>query len=310
MPRRFLVRRPAPTKRTVGSLIPVLLGLSVLACTDLAHTNPYDPLTPVQIEIVGPDSTHSYRQEVTYAARFTPAWPDAPMVWTSSSRFLQSFGDGRFLVGDRSATPRAVTITVTAGPHTQTRTVFVRQKPARVRMACGDTITAIDDTAPVCHALYDSAGFVLDVNAATAQAMVPASYEVRDQSVLALETGTTGPVVRARSPGSSLVVAHTALGSDSVAYLVRQVATDFSVAPACPWTVAVGDSMQIQVRDVVDRNTYPIASFSPFFLIALGGESYMRVTRDGWLHGIRLSFPLFVGAQVDQQLRGCNATVR
>ena len=63
----------------------LVIGFTFVACGDpYLHTNPYDPASPVEIAISGPDTLFSYSQLATYGAQVTPAFPDTAIEWASS----------------------------------------------------------------------------------------------------------------------------------------------------------------------------------------------------------------------------------
>ncbi|HEY2849245.1 MAG TPA: hypothetical protein VGI97_05165 [Gemmatimonadaceae bacterium] len=57
-------------------------GVLIVACGDpYMHTNPYDPVFPVEIDISGPDSIFSYEELAQYSAQTTPMFPDSAVTW-------------------------------------------------------------------------------------------------------------------------------------------------------------------------------------------------------------------------------------
>ena len=117
----------------------VALGLAAcaLACADLAHTNPYDPATPIEVEVSGPDSAHSFQQIIPFSYKSDPAWA-GPVGWkTSNVNLLHSYGDGRFGVVGFAASPNdTASVIVSLGTHTATHRVVVAQKVAGFTFAC------------------------------------------------------------------------------------------------------------------------------------------------------------------------------
>ena len=55
------------------------------ACGDpYLHSNPYDPLVPVAVTILGPATLFSYNERGQYSAQSTPAFPDTAFQFQSS----------------------------------------------------------------------------------------------------------------------------------------------------------------------------------------------------------------------------------
>src|SRR5512132_157859 len=106
--------------RSFCTLIAVALLLA--GCLDLAHTNPFDPKTPIDIEVTGPESATSLQQIVTYAYTSSPTWP-GPVVWRSTNEaLLHSLGDGRYGVVGAAAPPNdTASVLVLLGTHAATR---------------------------------------------------------------------------------------------------------------------------------------------------------------------------------------------
>jgi hypothetical protein len=119
------------------SLVPLALAAYTLACVDLAHTNPYDPETPFDVQVSGPDSAFSFQQIIPFSFTSDPEW-SGPVQWkTSNDKLLHSFGDGRFAVVGFAAPPNdTASVVVLLGTHTATHRVVVTQKVAGFSFAC------------------------------------------------------------------------------------------------------------------------------------------------------------------------------
>ena len=102
-------RRSAPL--TALALLTV-----AIACGDpYQHTNPYDPLVPVVVTVLGPDTLFSYREIGQYAAHSVPAFPDSAFQFGSvdSASLMPSMG-GAFISLAPPLYPQTRTVRVSA----------------------------------------------------------------------------------------------------------------------------------------------------------------------------------------------------
>lgn len=86
------------------------------ACGDkYLHTNPYDPVVPVTVDVAGPDTLFSYSQLGQYSAVSVPAFPDSSFAYASadSASFTPS-GRGRFASMAPPLYPASRTVRVSA----------------------------------------------------------------------------------------------------------------------------------------------------------------------------------------------------
>lgn len=111
-------------------------GLATLvACGDpYLHTNPYDPVYPVAVTVLGPDTIFSYSEIGNFSLQTDPAFPDTSVGFTvSDSVAFVPAGFGGF----RSAAPplypltRSVTVSGGVGAY-DTLAAFASQGQARV----------------------------------------------------------------------------------------------------------------------------------------------------------------------------------
>jgi hypothetical protein len=127
---------PHSRRSSVAPRVAVLLGVVILgaaiACGDpYQHTNPYDPLVPVTVTVLGPDTLFSYREIGQYSAQSIPAFPD--------SAFQFGSGDSASLVPSTGGA-----FTSLAPPlYPDTRTV-------RVSALIGQIDTLIDNQNQTC----------------------------------------------------------------------------------------------------------------------------------------------------------------
>ena len=75
--------RRSRIRRRQHALIGTAVLVALVACGDpYLHTNPYDPVFPVQFTIAGPDTLFSLGDVAQYSVQTNPAWPDTGFVWT------------------------------------------------------------------------------------------------------------------------------------------------------------------------------------------------------------------------------------
>jgi len=138
---------------------PAALGLVVLiACGDpYLHTNPYDPVVPVNITVTGPDTIYNSFELATFSAQSVPAFPDSAVSWNSDG--LQSAGGtGTFqavgqplwpayfaatvnaLIGkvDTTISINYTTVHLSIWRHVGSKQVVVTQRLTRIVLRCPD----------------------------------------------------------------------------------------------------------------------------------------------------------------------------
>jgi hypothetical protein len=65
-----------------GLVVASALFVLVESCEAFTHTNPYDPETPFEYAISGPDSLFSLGQVASYAIESKPALADTAGIWS------------------------------------------------------------------------------------------------------------------------------------------------------------------------------------------------------------------------------------
>jgi hypothetical protein len=118
-----------------------VFGVSAFAlagCLDLAHTNPFDPETKVDIQLTGPESATNLQQIITYSVTSNPQWPGAVQWRSTNEALLHSLGDGQFGVVGIAAPPNdTASVVVLLGTHVATSRVVVAQQLTGFTFACG-----------------------------------------------------------------------------------------------------------------------------------------------------------------------------
>lgn len=151
-------------ERNRRAALVVGLGVALLvACGDpYQHTNPYDPVFPVNITVIGPDTIYDSFGLATYSVQSAPAFPDSAVSWVSAG-LASSGGTGIFEAVGPPLWPDYTTATVTAligkvdttvaisvgggsatvqtsiWRHSGSKSVVVTQRLTRIQLRCPDT---------------------------------------------------------------------------------------------------------------------------------------------------------------------------
>ena len=225
-----------------------------LACGDpYQHTNPYDPIHPVTVSVVGPDTLFSFEQVAQFGGQSDPAFPDSAFQFgvTDSIAFVPA-GVGAFIARETPLWPALDSVTVIAGVgaidtflpppaggvairqtifrHAATKIVFLTQRVVRIQLRCPDTHAC--DTVSVggswsvwtdgfdagnqeIVALHSSVA-----NPATGSAV--ATYAVRDPTVATFTpVGIRAATVTALKSGSTWIVGTRGTLLDSLKLVVQ-----------------------------------------------------------------------------------------
>ena len=107
-------------KRKLGAIAVLTISVA-FGCGEYPHTNPYDPLVPVTLTIIGPDIVARLGATIRYQYKAEPEIPDGHATWGSSTPSLVPLGEGVFRVGP----PGSTIITMQIGPHSKSKRVIV-----------------------------------------------------------------------------------------------------------------------------------------------------------------------------------------
>jgi hypothetical protein len=102
--------------RGLLGLLGAIVFVAAFACGDpYKHTNPYDPLVPVEISLTGPDTLFSYGELGQYSAQSVPALPDSSFQFGSSDSIaFAASGHGAFISRTPPLYPATQTVRVMA----------------------------------------------------------------------------------------------------------------------------------------------------------------------------------------------------
>ena len=215
-----------PLARMCALFTSLVFGVS---CSDYPHANPWDPDADIEVELNGPGTTYSVGEVVTFTYRTVPEWPGVVAFWSSSNDLsFQSVGNGVFRVfrSPSGSLPQdPVTVTVRLGPHVQTQTVALTQRPAILRfIGCA--------TGPSC-VRFASLGIRLTLELELEDALgepvearfivqYPATFVSRRPDVVRVSaSGARSVIIESVAPGSSYLVAATGTAMDSVLVTVQ-----------------------------------------------------------------------------------------
>ena len=127
--------------RAVRSRVLCIVALAgAMGCLDLAHTNPFDPASKVDVRVSGPDSTYSIQQIVTFTFTSTPPWSGVVEWRSTNDNMLHSLGDGRFGVLNVAAAPNdTVSVVAVLGTHTASHRIVVTQRVVGFDFVCNSS---------------------------------------------------------------------------------------------------------------------------------------------------------------------------
>jgi hypothetical protein len=247
---------PAP-RRTVrqGAALAVALILVVaVACGDpYRHTNPYDPIYPVTVTVVGPDTLFSYSQVGQYSGQSDPAFPDSAFGFgvTDSIKFGPA-GVGAFIAYATPLWPAYDSVTVIVGVgavdtflappaggtairqtifrHAATKQVILTQRVTSIRLRCPDThgcdTVGVGGTWSVWVDGRDALNqliYALHSSVANPTSGTPvATYTIRDTTVATfVPVGIRAATVTALKTGTTWIVATRGALLDSLQLVVQ-----------------------------------------------------------------------------------------
>lgn len=241
----------------VGAAV-LVIGFTFVACGDpYLHTNPYDPASPVEIAISGPDTLFSYSELATFSAQITPVFPDTAIEWaTSDTDNFAPSGPRTFRVASVDSLPLPLypnTIVVgvmaligredtTLGingaavrshnwTHVGLKNVVLTQRVVRIQLRCPDThacdTLAAGATWSVWVDGFDALGYrIVTLTSATANPATGtpiATFVARDPTVASVSpVGIRAATVTAlKSGGITWIVATRDSLRDSLQVVVR-----------------------------------------------------------------------------------------
>lgn len=240
---------------------PLLASLATaLACGDpYGRTNPYDPQTPIELSLSGPDSLFSSGEFAQYHVLSAPAFPDTAGAWGVAGCGLvcplKSGGFGRFQVFAPPIEPATQTLTIvvqlggydttntisngggvsfaipsTAYRRRYTKDVVITQRVTHLQLRCPDSHTcpprSVGDSLTVWVDCFDALnGPLTGLTSPTGNIFTGAplvTYVSRDPSVAtATPVGIRAASVRALKSGSTWIVASRNSLADSVQVVVK-----------------------------------------------------------------------------------------
>jgi|GEM_PF-2524376 len=242
-------------RRRVVGLANATVLVASFACGDpYRHNNPYDPQTPFEFSIAGPDTLFSVGEFGQYALKSTPAMSDTAGTWSSSSVDLRPAAPGQFQLWTPPLWPETETVQIfnsigkfdttvttslpngsvakqiTIDRRSLSRTVVLTQRLVRIRLRCPDTHACGTLTAGAAWSVGVDGFDALDAqiigltNPATnpATGTPVATFVTRDTTVASVSpVGIRAAAVTARKSGSTWIVATRSSLLDSLQLTVR-----------------------------------------------------------------------------------------
>ena len=128
----------------VAVVAAVALGAAAGCGDPYLHTNPYDPVYPMEFAITGPDSLFSYGEIAQYTVQTTPAFPDTGFRWDIDTVTVVNPRDGTDTVVDGG------TVFLPAGPGAY-QSISPPLEPATVTISIVASLGQIDTTVARCR---------------------------------------------------------------------------------------------------------------------------------------------------------------
>jgi hypothetical protein len=242
-------------RRRVVGLASATVLVASFACGDpYRHNNPYDPQTPFEFSIAGPDTLFSIGEFGQYALKSTPALSDTAGTWSSSSLDLRPAVPGQFQLWTPPLWPETETVQIfnsigkfdttvttslpngsvakqiTMDRRSLSRTVVLTQRLVRIRLRCPDT--------HACGTLIAGAAWSVGVD----------GFDALDAQIIGLTNPATNPVTG--TPIAIFISRDTTVASVSPVGI--RAATVTARKSGSTWIVATRnsllDSLQLTVR--------------------------------------------------------------
>jgi hypothetical protein len=265
---------PAFAHRRAAFVIAVVataaLGVAGGCGDPYLHTNPYDPVYPVEFVITGPDSLFSYGEIAHYSVQTTPAFPDTAFRWDIDTvtvvnprngidtiipggTVFKPSGPGAYQSISPPLEPATVTIAISASVgqidttvarcipqcitiqteqqrHTGYKSVVLTQRVTRIRLRCPDT--------QACDTLAAGGTWSVWVD----------GFDALNRQIAALTSSTAnpklGPAVVKYATRDSTIASVTPVGI--------RATTVTALKPGATWIVgtrgSLADSLQLVVR--------------------------------------------------------------
>jgi hypothetical protein len=219
-------------RRAARLVAPLALIVSMSDCGEFVRTNPHDPLVPVTVTIEGPDSSFAQFDTLHFTVKTDPVFDHETPVWSGSIEKLDNAGTFRTPAID--AGPTRAQITVRVGTRTATKIVDFTYRPKSFKVRnCYDAshslrMTALQDTAFVCSALFDAHGGRIDENSSVA--LGPITARALDPTVVQ-PGASNGKIVSVRNGTTPVVFTSVGL-PDTLTVTVQQEVAFVTVSPA------------------------------------------------------------------------------
>jgi hypothetical protein len=212
-------------------------------CSDLTHTNPFDPASDITVTMAGPDTLFSIGQLGQYVVQSVPSFTDPTALWSASdARVLRIDGVGSFEVLGAPLYPQteSVQLSLSIGlyylPHGSmyrrsfSRSVVVTQRLVSIKLRCPGThacdAIAVGSAWSVWADGTDALGSQISgladpaFNPATGTPI--ATFVVRDTTIAtAAPIGVRVATVLAKNHGTTWIVASRGALLDSLRLTVR-----------------------------------------------------------------------------------------
>lgn len=268
--------RHAPVRGVAVRAVAILSVMVIVACGDLAHTNPYDPVTPVSLAVVGTDTVTASGDTLRFALAATPSLDPGIVNWSVAGPYatwLEDIGGGNFRVSfpqGLEAAPRQITVkgTLVDGRSAQ-KTIVAYHRASALRLAncwygygLDLTYDALGDSTFVCAALVDRRGQpVSTLDPLQVQSRNSAMTRATTKTSTTLDPAGPSAWVAALDTGVTSVVFTRGAFRDSVIVTDRQVLAFLApFTPCVPQLTLPKDStvQLVALPNGRDSHNYPL----------------------------------------------------
>jgi hypothetical protein len=243
-------------RRRRTALVTAAALVIAVACGDpYLHTNPYDPVYPVTVNVVGPDTVFSFEQVAQFSGTSDPAFPDSAFqIGVTDSLAFTPAGVGAFAARETPLWPATNSVTVIVGlgaidtflprggsgdvpaqpvavfRHAATKVVVLTQRVVRIQLRCPDThacdTVAVGGTWSVWADGFDAGNqqiVALHSSVANPSVGTPvATYSVRDTTIASFAlVGIRSATVTALKAGTTWIIGTRGTLLDSLQLVVQ-----------------------------------------------------------------------------------------
>jgi hypothetical protein len=273
----------------------LIVAVLVLGCVEgpFSHTNPLDPDTPLDFEIVGAPDTIAFQQQFQLTIQSNPPLREGTLVlWVGGTGVIRSFGGGN-IEAQPTLRPDSGMVRAMVGMRSAIRWFHAQQRVASIDVACRigvacDTLRYLGQPLELDVSGRDEGGLPLkELGYEMGRSLTVSSDVVEFRDI----AGARVTVV-ARSNGTTWARISVAGVSDSVMVAVRQRLRFWQ--NACPSAIPVDTTVQLTTTGHRDAGGSPIETVTDE-IRWLPGEAFSYGTEESSVDATVLPDGTFTG---------------